>query len=497
MTLFQTSITPSLPPGVYAVSNPPPATIAPTGTGHSVIVGQFPWGPSNSYQSPAGMQAFWQTFAPAGMTRTGSAHLSTIRKGWPQLSGVRVADPSAVAASVVISSSTPTALFTVNALYTGTSGNSIIITIGASGDGVSGHFSLTATVSSASGSTSEFYDNNNVTGTGTQVLPNTTGSALLGAVTFTATGMPVAGNSTMASGTNGTVTSAMYVGTPGGNDKGFALLEGDGTIDGVFTDDCSSGFRSVVNAGLNAHGILTTDRICYIAGNSGQSAASAQTDVASYRSINSVYVDPWANVSDDTDGTIRLVPASCWAASVAAQIPPSLAISWRQNSTLLAGISSLETNRTTSRAQNIAAGICTLIPGPANIGGFTFDHGVNTSLTAGQQDLTRTRMGIYIARSAVNSWYPFIDAPNISSFQQDLINSANNFLSQLQFNASVNAAVLPYIVNFFILPTSASNTPASIAGGAFNVAAQIQTGASMARISLSMSYGPTVTVSTT
>lgn len=496
MSLFQAYISPSLPHGVYAVSVPPPATILPVGTGVSVEVGQFPWGPSNALTYPGAIGSFWQTFAPAGMTRTGSAHLATIRKGWPVLGAVRVADPSAAAATAAISTSAPAVCINVTAKYTGTAGNSIVITIAAPNDGISTHFNFTAQVSSASGTTTEFYPNCNVASSGGAVLPNLTNSVLLATAAYASAGTPVNGNTTMSGGTNGTVTSAMYVGTPGGNDKGFALLEADPTINHVFTDDCSSGFRTAVNQGLTAHGLLVQNRICYLAGNSGQTAAQAQADIVtnSYQSIYNVYTDPWTYVADDTDGTTINIPGSSWGASVAAQIPPSLAISWRASavSGLLQGISTLEANRSYVRAQNTASGIATLIP--SNSGGFTFEASVNTSAVAGQQALERTRMGIFIAQSAVNAWYPYVDAPNVPFFQQDLVNSANSFLGVLKNNATVNPASLPYILDYAVLPTNSSNTAATIAAGQFNVAAQIRLGSPMSQLSLSMQFGAGVTI---
>jgi hypothetical protein len=492
--LFQSYISPSLPRGVYAVSTPPPASITPTGTGNSIAVAQFPWGPAKTLTYPGSMPAFWATFAPAGMTRTGGAHLSTIRKGWPSLGGVRVIGPTAAAATCTLQTSGAVTVLTLTALYPGTQGNSIICTVAAASDGVTGHYKLTVQVSSASGTTTEIYDNNNQTGTGTTVTPNFTGSLLIASGTAGTNGTIVNGATTMAGGTNGTVAALQYTGTPGANDYGFALLEADNTIDGIFTDDNSS--YSGVNAGLVAHLAITQDRIGYLSGIAGQTAAQAQTDVANYRSVNAVYVDPWVMVADDTTGAISNQPGACWAASVAAQIPPSLSISARMATVgnLLRGISSLEANRSFNKAANTAAGIATLIPG--NQGGYTFEAGVNTSLVSGQTDLTRTRMGIYIARSAVNAWYPYVDAPNVPFFQQDLINSAFQFLSQLKTNAKVNPAVLPYIVNFD-MPLSGLNTAAYLASGGYDVAANIQTGSSMARISLSMSYGTTVSISAT
>jgi hypothetical protein len=182
---------------------------------------------------------------------------------------------------------------------------------------------------------------------------------------------------------------------------------------------------------------------------------------------------------------------------VAAQIPPSVSIAWKnqQITGLLAGIASLEANRGSSRALNTSAGIATLITGQQ--GGIVFEAGVNTSGVSGQTNLTRTRMGIYIAKSAVQSWYPFVDAPNVPFFQQDLMNSAEMFLGQLVINKSINPGILPYIMGYNVLPTASANTPTTIAAGQFNVAAQVQLGSSMSQIILSMQYGETVVVSTT
>jgi hypothetical protein len=444
------------------------------------------------------MANFWQTFAPAGMSRLGSAHLATIRKGWPTLGAVRVADPSAAAASGVIQTSGSVTVINVTALYTGTAGNSIVITIGASNDGIANHFNFTAQVSSSSGTTTELYVNCNTISSGGAVLPNLTNSVLLATASYAAAGTPANGNTTLSGGTNGTVTSAMYVGTPGANNQGFALLEADPTINHVFTDDCSSGFRVAVNSGLTAHGLLVQNRMCYLAGNSGQTAAQAQSDITtnSYQSIYNVYTDPWTYVSDDTDGTNINIPGSSWAASVAAQIPPSTSIAWRasQVSGLLSGIAKLEANRSYIQAQNTASGISTLIPSAS--GGFCFAAGVNTSNVAGQQNITRTRMGIFIAQSAVNAWYPYVDAPNVPYFQQDLVNSANSFLGVLKNNANVNPGSLPYILNYQVLPVGSSNTTATLAAGMYFVGAQVQLGSSMAQITLNMQFGETVTVAT-
>jgi phage tail sheath protein FI len=492
VALFITS--PSQLHGVFAIDVPPPSVVSATSTNIAITVGQFPWGPAEVLTYPSTIGAFYQTFAPRGMDRTGSAHLGVIRKGWGILGAVRVQDPNAVKAQATISSIAPTPLFTVIAIAAGTAGNSLIVTIGAASDANANHFNMTVSVSGASGTTSEIYTNLNISGVGADVLPNFTNSVLLGTFTKLAAGLPAVGNTTFSGGTNGTTTSNHYVGTPGGADFGFALLEGDNTISHVFTDDPGNTLRPAVNNGLVAHGELMTDRIVYLSGNSGQTAAQAQADVANYRSIRACYVDAWAYLFDDTDGTKRLAPGASWAASVASQLPPSVSIAWKADfvSGMFAGMAGLEFDRGNGRAQNTASGITTLMK--RQTGGFAFEAAKNTSLTAGQTNLTRTRMGIYMARSVVASWQPFVDAPNVAFFADDMMQGLDTFLSQLKRNAKIDPAFLPYIVDYLIKPASAVNTNASIAGGDRNIAAQVQLGSSMERINLQIQFGESVTI---
>lgn len=492
MSLFVQNPSTTLARGVYAVDTPPPAVIAATGTDVAVMCGQLPWGPTQSltYDSVGNLL---QKFAPKGMSRTGSGYLALIAKGWPNLGILRVGDPTAVAATANLQH-TSTTICTVTAIAKGSAGNSLVLTVGPASDGNVNHFNLTASVSSASGTTQEVYPNIDFS-TGNNAPPDVSQSVLLASVAYVANGAPDSGNTTMSGGTDGTITSTLYVGTPGADDKGFSLLEADDTISHVFTDDVGGSFRAAVNAGLLAHVDLTTDRVGYINGNSGQTAANAQTDVASYRSIRIVYVDPWVYIRDDVTGAMHLVPGNSFAASVASQVPPSTSIAWRRDSVsaMLDGVAALEANRSGVRAQNTASGISTLIP--RKRGGWTFEAGVNTSLTPGLTTLVRTRMGQYMARSAVDSWESYVEGPNIPAYQQDLINSLDAFFQTLKQNSkTLNAAFQPYILDYGILSIGAANTPSFIAGGNFAIDAQAQLGPTMARIYLNLQYGETVTV---
>ena len=490
--------------GVFGVLQQPPSSVVASTTNTAVLVGQFPWGPINSLQYPGGAPGgqYLSTYAPNGSVRTGasaSGHLAAIRKAWGRLGVIRALPANAVKATTTITASGPTNILTLVAKYEGTTGNSITATVSAASDGNANHFNLTVTLSGASGFTTELYQNLNISGTGADVLPNLANSALLLSATKLLAGLPQLQAFTFSTGTSPALTSTQYVGTPGGNDFGFALCEQDQAIDHLLADDCGNSLRAAVNAGLLAHVALTTNKVGYLNGNSAQAASAAQTDAASYRSTNIVYVDPWAYVYDDVTGAQQLTSGAAWAASVASQIPPSLDIGCRfpQVTAMFAGIAQLEAQRGPSaRAANTLAGISTLTGLPQ--GGYSFEGGFNTSGIAGETDLTWTRMGIYLFKSVVGSWGPFVNAPNIAYYQQDLVNSLDTFLRQLAVNAGAsgggNPAFLPFINAYRILSPSQANTPASIASNAYTVAAQVQYGAIMRQIYFQLQGGAGVSI---
>jgi hypothetical protein len=509
MGLFQTSFPQSLS-GVYAAKVPAPASVTPTGTGASIITGQFAWGPPNVFGGYApNVASLLQTYGPAGSNRINSAYLSVIRKAWPLLGAVRVEGTGAVASSGVIQSVSLSNLLTVTAAYTGVMGNSIIVTIGAAGDGNTNHFKLTATLTGTSGVTTEIYDNLNISGVGADVLPPSikglgnvavlgnvgsqqASSVLLSTIVKTNPGLPAVGNTTLSGGTDGTVTATQYVGTTGLNDFGLALLESDRIVNNLYFDDPGNALRAACNSGMLGHVTLMSDRIGFVNGNSGQTAASAQSDVANYRSPYLCYVDPWAYIYDDVTSALQLVPSACWGASVASQLPPSVSLAFRGVAApLMNQIISLEANRGSNAGTNTAAGITTIDYGTN--GGFYFEQDVNTSAIAGSTDLLSSRMDQFLGRSVVNSWQYYVNAPNIAFFQQPILDSLQTFLLGLQSNAQTNPAVLPFISGFS--NPSNKSTAADIKNGIFKAFATVAYGSSMKNVAFMLQSGVGITIS--
>jgi phage tail sheath protein FI len=509
--------------GVFAQKVPAQAVITPANSAVAVGVAQFPWGPTGGVSGtvtgvevyPDTYQDLVQMYAPAGAPRSSSAYLSLIRNQWsPTLGIVRVVGPTATNAACTISSVTPTQLFTVTAAYVGTLGNSIVITIGPASDGNTNHFNLTATLSGASGTTTEVYPNLNVSGTGADVLPpsitgagnnatigqvgsTTATSVLIQKITKLASGIPVQGSTTMSTGTNGTVAALEYIGTQGtGGSWGFALLEGDTLCDYIWTDDPGNSIRAAVNAGLLAHvAYMGGTHIGFINGNSGQTLSAAQTDVQSYRSPYLVYCDAWRYIYDDVTGSLQLVPSGPAVAAMATQMNPALSLAWRSvgGELLSTGTVALEQNRGQAAATNTAAGITTLDQAPGGPGSgtgpkFYLEQDVCTD----GSDLCVNRMDQFIAKSVAAAWAPYVNAPQVALYQQDLLNSLQIFLQQLVTNGETNPSANAFISGFST-PVIQS-TQAQIRQGQFVVASQVNYAGSMKQIIFALQSGVGITI---
>lgn len=484
--------------GVFSIERSPPAALTATNTGVVALVEQFPWGPSQSLQTPAGLKDLYNMFAPPGMSRTGPGYLALIRKAWPTIKVLRVTAASGtVAASVTLSSSVPATVITVVAKYVGTAGNSLTATVSAADDGNVNHFNLAVTVTGASGTTTDLFHNLNYSGVGANSAPVFTSTLLTGAITFIASGVPVAGTFSFTSGADGSVVAADYVGTAGTGDKGLSKLEADSTIRHVITADPGNTLRAAVNAGIEAHCILQGDRIGYINGNSGQTEAAAVTDSVNYQSDRIVYVDAWAYILDDVTGATQLVPSAPFAASVAAQLPASTSIAWKSpevTSNMLSGISNLEQDRGSLAGTNTQAGITTLIRMPS--GGFAFEAGVLTIAPADQtrKRITRRRVGDYIATSFVNSIQGFVDAPNVPSNQNAIVQALDQFMTTLKNGQFSDPNHTVHVLDYAINNLSAANSATDLANGLFIVPLQVQTSSGMEQIFLSVQFGENVIV---
>lgn len=481
--------------GVFAEERSLPAVITPIGTGTVGLVGQFPWGPDDKVIVPTDTADRDLTIAPLGMDRTGAGYMAVFGKSWPDLRLVRVLGTAAAKAVAPLLNATPAICVNVTALYKGVAGNSMVAVVSAASDADANHFNLDVTVTNALGSTIESFVNINFSGVGADSVVDCSSCRLVGSITRVLTARPVNGSYNFATGADGSIVSARYLGTPGNGDTGLALFEGDPEVDMVLADDCSNALRAAVNAGLLAHQLLMGDRIAIINGNSANTPALAQTDVVNYQSTGAAYVDAW-HYQRDQSGTERLVAPAPVLACVMANLSASTSAAWKAQEvrTFTSFITRLEASRGAAAKANAAKGICTLIKEAT--GGYTFHAAVNTAapVSPAKKNLTRTRMGIYIAKSLQDSLRDNVDAPNVSTVQNDLIRATAGFLEGLKDAVKDDPKHQVHIVNWGWLDINALNPAASIAAGDFTLPFQVTTSAGMERIYLSIEYGETVVV---
>jgi hypothetical protein len=481
MPLFITSKTTANRHAVYAMQVPVPALVVPAGTGVVGLVGQFPWGPDGTEIIPTDAADRANILAPAGMDRTGSGWLAIAKKAWPDLRITRVLGSAAAAAEVDLpeSGAEPNDIINVTLKYKGAAGNDVEWSVEAASDGDSNHFNLRVFVTGASGTTEDLIENLNYSGTGDDSTPDLSRCYLIGSITKLAAGRPENGTGSFAGGADGTINAARYTGTAGSGDYGIAVFESDPEVEIIFTDDPGNTDRATVNAALVAHAAAMGDRIAVCKGNAGLSAADARAAANSLSSEWAAYADGWVYMRDEVDGTEHRVGSDSLLASVMAQIPPS---------------ERLETPRGNATGLQTKAGICTLIK-ELN-GGYTWEAGVTTVAPADPAKalITRTRLGIYIARSLTRSLRTYVDGPSTPLRRQEVVNVVQRFMDTMVAARDTNPIGLPYVIAYEIGDIEAVNPANDIANGDFTVPIRVTTDAGMQRIFLAMEFGPTVTV---
>ena len=491
--------------GVYAYQQTPPKMVTAIGTAVAGYVAQFPWGPAQEVYVPSGTKDMLNTFAPAGMSRTGLGYLGLIGKAFPALHVVRAMAASGTGTATCELQANPgaqgTTIATVTLKYPGTAGNDVTCTVKNATDGNANHFDLDVKVSNSYGSTIDSFRNINFYGS-PYTSVDCTKCVLVESVVKTSAGRPdTQSDVPCTGGLDGSIVAADYVGTQGTGDKGVALFEGDAQVRHVFNDSGFSGYQDMytVNEGFVNHAEFMGDRVAYVNSTSGRTLAETKADQIAFRSAPSqrcVYMDPWVYVTDDTARAQRLVPPAAFGASVACQVSPSTSIAWKSPEvvSMLSAIDSLETDRGNGAADNTDAGILTIIS--EDTGGFAFEADVTTYAVTDPSNaqLTRTRMGDYIAVSTVKALKSFVDAPNVEVNQIAEKGMVKKFMDGLKKSQFTDPDHLPYVVDWSFGDIDAANSAEDIAGGQYTIPLEVQTGSAQSKIFLAVLIGNGVTV---
>lgn len=481
---------------VFAIEKKPPTIFKPAGTNAAVVLGQFAWGPSQVLTESTSPKDLTNMVAPAGMDRENSAFAAINRKGFPRLFFIRVMGAGGVAAYADLSDVTPTIILRVTLKYPGTAGNSVTWTVATATDADPNHFDLTVAVTGMSGTTSETIPNVNFSGVGTDSTFSLGSSLLIGSISKTSAGRPLNGTGSFANGTTPAVTSGDYVGTPGLGDKGVALCEGSGVLRVVFADDPGNVIRAAVNAGLVAHCDKMGDRVVFINGNSGQTLAQAQADKLNYISDRALYCDPWCN-QFDPQGVAQLIPSGSYAASARCQLPASTSIAWKDESVqaFFDGINSLEFDRGDGAGSNTSLGLMTFIK--EDSGGFSIEADVTcaAAIDSTRANLTRRCITDFIALTAKTNLRPYVDIPNLTLYQDDILAAVTRFMDGLKDASTGRDPVhTEHIVDWDMDDLSTDNTPDEIQAGHFHIPLDVEDSVGMHQIFININSGEGVTV---
>jgi phage tail sheath protein FI len=254
--------------------------------------------------------------------------------------------------------------------------------------------------------------------------------------------------------------------------------------------------RQAVNGALRGHAEYLGDRIAYVNGPQGQALADVKTDVGNYRSVRTVYVDPWPFILDDTDGTKRLVPPAAFAASVAAQLSPSTSIAWKDPQVLamLEGIVDIEADRGQGTADNTDNGVVTIIA--EDDGGFSLEAGVLTIAASdpSRKNLSRTRTGDYIAVSFAKSVRASVDAPSVQLNWDGLLLALEVFMDGMGQNSKTDPNHRPHVLGYDIPALSSVNSDSDLESGELYIPLDAKFFAAQEKIFLSIQFGENVTI---
>lgn len=468
------------------------------GTGRSVIVGQFPWGPLNTITDFDTPGEFRRKFAPDGTDRTGSGYNCVVNFPWTDLRIVRVLGATPVRATINMQKTGPANCVAVTALYYGATGNSIVCTVADASNAVANSFDLTITLtnSTTGKSTVEVYRNVDSTQTGAAYWTNLTQgsnpnpSRLVDGLVKSASGRPVNGNYALASGSDGSaIVSGDYLGTPGSADKGVALLESDPNVNFFFCDEVPSGILSTVNTGIKAHAVLMNDRrIGIVTGAAGESAATAKTNAAALASATTAYVFPHGKVRDEdavSDTATKItIPLPAALAALASLMQPHLSPAYKNKdfTKALSNILELDVSNTSASALDSLerAGV---IAFEANSDGVFSPY--DSIMSDGATYLWEQRMKRWIPFSIATALEEYRNGPNDTETQEDERTIVGSFLAQLVGNKQRDHIFLPSISDGGLLPSDATNSAADIAAGDYTIGYQATLIAEQKRIILS------------
>jgi hypothetical protein len=485
----------------------PPQNLLINGVPTNVLgmVGTAQWGPVGQAMIVGSMAQYASIFGSLQNRKydMGTATAIAAQQGASNFRCIRVSDGTDAAASVVV----PTAAITLTALYTGTLGNSLTVTISAGSKaatwravvGIAGY--QPEVFNNVPGTANAFWVNLAAainTGNDAQRGPSNYVSAIAGAGTTA----PSAATYTLSGGTDGvaTITAAVLVGVDTTPRKGMYALRGQGTSVAMLADaDDSTQWTTQAAFGLSEgiYMIVTAPAGTAIAnGTTGTVDLKATAGLDSY-AVKLLHGD-WIYWNDPVNLVTRLVSPQGFAAGRLANLSPEHSSLNKQIYGVVgsqkAGLSAAQ-NTTYATAelqvliQNGIDVICNPQPG-GNYWGLRAGH--NSSSNASTSGDNYTRMTNYIASTIAAGMGVYVGALINAGLFAKIRGTLLNFFSNLVYTGqlALNNGVLP----FGVICDYTNNPPSMTGLGYVTANVQVQYQAINERFIVNLEGGQTVSV---
>lgn len=479
----------------------PPKAVSGASSNVIAMVAELPWGPVDEIVTVTTPGEFWATFYPNDFADTKDyatypAILALLNKPIFTAGGlkiVRVGATSQVKATHTFQDgeATPADSVVATATKYGALGNDINVAWTANAD-TAANRDMTVTIGSNYSAT---YENVVVDDTGSITVTDPGDPYVSVAAAGGATDVPAAGNSDLATGSDGTAVAADYVGSSSSS-KGIRLFYGASVdVSVLFVAECPSALIDAVNTGIKAWATDTDKGVATLCTVPSQASADAITYVADYRDDRLSYHSPRVKTTNfyDPDVAEITVDGNAFAAAAIANVDPWLSPGGAGGNIYLTGITGLEDESWSAATLDslndagIAPWFLSTKLGPI------IRRAVNTSLTSGQTKIFRRRMTDYLANSIADFAEAYVETQlDLTLSTQDLGPNTGGFDGAVRTFLQ-NEQVPRHIQSYAVDPFS-DNTQTNLDAGRWSYLIAVKLFGMMEEIVLKALIGETVTI---
>ena len=462
--------------GIYIDDTSPPPSVTGVPANIAILVGQFERG-SKNIQTVGSSGVLNQEY---GNNSSYSGYIALLNKRFGTLKIARVVAANAITATKVFQYAVgPVSIITFSALWAGAYGNNITVTITAGSTQGSKYVIHDGNANAVW--PDETYDNVLITNVGATFAQ----SNLITATVLSTAHEPSAIAATnLLTGSDGVVADSDYQAAITSQTQ----TSGIGNI--LFLDS----YNTLRNSYLQASMAATTDKMCLVTGQPGDSVATDITDVALNRDTQGRLIYAFPYVYTNVNGNPTEVNPCSFYAALISQIAPNIDPAYAANAQYLTGISSL--SLALQRSDYIAlmaAGISAFELDPDL--GIKVKSGVVTQIADSSKIMIfRRRMADYIIQSLAKYLVNYENAVNSADDRIAVGGAVMQFNTLLEKAKLVPTDAEVSTGKASLIDTKSLNTDAAIASGSFYIIYKRRIYSSMRFIVLQTEIGESVVV---